>query len=410
LKPFRLQEFLAGPGSKQDYIERISVSKIKTVVFSLFPALLLLIILEITGRIIYPFDPDKRALIKTERDPHVELSYVSSEGNGKTIFYDIHRKKTRYLPFLGWIGEPNTDLSTIKTNELGFRDKPLLPRKDNEYRILILGGSTAWGLGASSNEKTVAGALESQLNRSSDNYSYRVMNGAYPGWQSRQELTTLMEFYDEFDPDLIIAVTGWNDVYVLTEGEDPDLQMRKESGMLAKAVKETLQPMSTMYAVRKLAGSLGIWRLVIHFREKMHLASPPSVRVSYDAENAERIIPGMVDRYLTMANFSKRHGAKLMLAIQPDIYTTGKTLTQEEESVSDRHTSKFVDIEKAYPKYRSDFLDKLREQFIDSEVTVLDLGGVFDDLDDPVFLDHCHFNDMGYQKIASLLHNRINNP
>jgi lysophospholipase L1-like esterase len=386
------------------------VSKIKTVVFSLFPVMLLLIVLEITGRIIYPFDPDKRALIKTERDPHVELSYVSREGNGKTIFYDIHRKKTRYLPFLGWIGEPNTDLSTIKTNELGFRDKPLLARKDNEYRILILGGSTAWGLGASSNEKTVAGALESQLNSSSDNYSYRVMNGAYPGWQSRQELTVLMEFYDDFDPDLIIAVTGWNDVYVLTSGEDPDLQMRKESGMLAKAVKETLQPMSTMYAVRKFAGSLGIWRLVVHIREKMHLASPPSVRVSYDVENAELIIPGMVDRYLTMANFSKRHGAKLMLAIQPDIYTTGKILTQEEESVSDRYTSKFLDIEKTYPKYRANFLDKLREQFTDSEVAVLDLGGVFDDLGDPVFLDHCHFNDLGYQQIASLLHDRINNP
>ena len=384
------------------------MSKIKTVVFSLLPVLLILIILEITGRIIYPFDPDKRALIKAERDPHVQLSYLSRDGNGKTIYYDIHRKESRYLPFLGWIGEPNTNLATIKTNELGFRDKPLLPRKDNEYRILILGGSTAWGMGASSNEKTVASTLESQLNSSSRNYSYRVMNGAYPGWQSRQELIALMEFYDEFDPDLIIAVTGWNDINVLTSGEDANMQMRVESGMLAKAVKETLQPMSTMYAIRKFAGSLGIWRLVIHFREKMHLASPPSVKLVYDAESSGRIIPGIVDRYLTMANFSKRHGAKLMLAIQPDIYTTGKTLTQEEGSVSDRYTSEFVNIENAYPKYRADFLHELRAQFTGDEVAVLDLGGVFDAVSDPVFIDHCHFNDTGYKHIASMLHNRIN--
>ena len=320
------------------------MSKIKTVVFSLIPALLLIIILEITGRIIYPFDPDKRALIKAERDPHVELSYAGPDGKGKLIFYDIHRKESRYLPFLGWIGEPNTNLATIRTNELGFRDRSLLPREENEYRILILGGSTAWGLGASSNENTVAGALESQLNSNAENHTYRVMNGAYPGWQSRQELTALMEYYDEFDPDLVIALTGWNDVYVLTSGEDPDLQMRKESGMLAKAVTESLQPMSTMYALRKFAGSLGIWRLVVHFREKRHLASPPSVKVSYDADNARRIIPGMVDRYLTMANFARRHGAKLILAIQPDIYTTGKTLTQEEDSVRKRYTDKFVNI------------------------------------------------------------------
>lgn len=407
---FTKQYIFLACDSKQDYIERISVSKIKTAVFSLIPVLLLLIVLEITGRIIYPFDPDKRALIKAERDPHVQLSYVSTDGNGKTIFYDIHRKKTRYLPFLGWIGEPHTDLPTIKTNELGFRDKSLQPRKHNEYRIVILGGSTAWGMGASSNDKTVAGVLESQLNTSSDKYSYRVMNGAYPGWQSRQELTTLIEFYDEFDPDMVIALTGWNDVYVLTSGEDPDLQMRRESGMLAKAVKETLQPMSTMYALRKLAGSLGIWRLVVHFREKMHLASPPSVSVSYDAENAKRIIPGMVDRYLTMANFSRRHGARLVLAIQPDIYTTGKILTQEEQAVSDRYTSKFINIENAYPKYRADFLNHLQKQFADSEVAVLDLSGIFDDLGDPVYLDHCHFNDLGYQKIAGILHNSIITP
>ena len=383
------------------------MSKTKTLVFSLLPVLLLLVVLEITGRIIYPFDPDKRALIKAERDPHVQLSHVSRDGNGKTIFYDIHRNKSRYLPFLGWLGEPNTTLSTIKTNELGFRDKPLLPRKDNEYRILILGGSMAWGMGASSNEKTVAGALESQLNSSSRNYSYRVMNGAYLGWKSREELIVLMEFYDEFDPDLIIAITGWNDLYVLTVGGDPDLQMRKESGMLAKAVKEYMQPMSTMYAVRKFAGSLGIWRLVMHFREKMHPVSPPSIKVSYDADYARRIIPGLVDRYVTMANFAKRHGVKLILAIQPDIYTTGKAFTREEKSVSERYTAKYVNIEGAYPRYRSDYLHHLRTQITDSEVVVLDLSGVFDSVSEPVFLDNCHFNDMGYKQIASLLHGRI---
>jgi lysophospholipase L1-like esterase len=87
-----------------------------------------------------------------------------------------------------------------------------------------------------------------------------------------------------------------------------------------------------------------------------------------------------------------------------------KVITQEEASVSNRYTSKFVNIEKTYTRYRADFLHKLQEQFADSEVAVTDLGGVFNDLGDPVFLDHCHFNDTGYQKIASLLHDRINNP
>ena len=38
----------------------------------------------------------------------------------------------------------------------------------------------------------------------------------------------------------------------------------------------------------------------------------------------------------------------------------------------------------------------------------MDLSGVFGSVGDPVFLDHCHFNDMGYKQIANLLHDGIN--
>ena len=73
--------------------------------------------------------------------------------DGKTIIYDIQCMKSRYLHFPGWISEPK---ATNTLNELGFRDKSLLPCKDRVYRFLILGGSTAWGLGATSADKTVA--------------------------------------------------------------------------------------------------------------------------------------------------------------------------------------------------------------------------------------------------------------
>ena len=395
-------------GSEYSLIREPPMTRLKTAVFSLIPVIVLLLILEIAGRIIYPFDPDKRAMIKAERDPHVQLSYLSDQGEGLNIFYDIHRHESRYLPFLGWLGVPNTALATIRTNELGFRDRSLESDTENEYRIVILGGSTAWGLGASSNENTIAGAMESELSSGAgDNRSFRVINGAYPGWQSRQELVSLMEFHDEFDPDLVIAITGWNDMYVLTTGVDPDMQMRTESLMLAKAVKESLRPMSTMHAIRKVAGSMGVWRLVVHFREKMRLANPASSTVNYDTSHAARIIPGMADRYSTMADFAKRHGFGLIVALQPDIYTSGKTLTGEEQSVLNRYLDKYIGMKETYPRYRSDYLQNLRETMSAQGVQVVDLGGVFDHLSEPVFIDDCHFNDRGYNLIAEFLNERI---
>ena len=382
---------------------------VKTVIFSLIPVALLLLVLEITGRIIYPFDPDGRALVKADRDPRISLSYLSGDGRGETILYDIHRKQSRYVPFLGWIGEQNTDLTTIKTNAAGFRDKPIQPRKANERRILITGGSTAWGLGASSNEATVAGALERLLNNNAEGVSYRVMSGAYPAWQSRHELVSVMEYYDLFDPDLIITLTGYNDLYGITHGGRDELHTRPESRMLAKAVEESLQPMSTMRALRKVGGSLGIWRIVVYFREKTQLASPAKSSVKFDANRARQVIPKIVDRYVTMADFSNRRGAGLMIAVQPDIYTTGKPLTREEALVRERFTTRFEHIAGTYSKYRADFLHELERQIPHEDTTVLDLKGVFDAIDDrPLFLDDCHLNDAGYGLIATNLLTAVN--
>jgi lysophospholipase L1-like esterase len=383
------------------------VGRTKTIIFSLIPVIVILLILEVTGRIIYPFDIDARAVTKAERDPRIELSYLSQKGKGKEILYDVHRPKEKYLPFLGWLGKPNTQLPTVKTNSLGFRDKPIEPRKPDEFRILLLGGSTAWGMGASSNEHTVAGVLESILNDGEDKVSYRVMSGAYMGWRSRQELVALMEFYDRFDPDLVVSLTGYNDLFVLMHDEDLELLTRPEVMMLAKAVDESIRPMSTLTALRKVAGSLGIWRIVVYIKEKMRRAVPKQGAVQYKPQVAKRFIPQIADRYITMANFARRHGSDLMLAIQPDIHTTKGLVTEEELGVRKRFNDRWKNIDETYGKYRIELLRQFDVRLQQEGIPVIDLGGVFDSEDEPVFLDACHLNDQGYAIMANALRDAI---
>ena len=123
------------------------MSRFRTLAFGLIPVLVLLLILEVIGRIVYPIDQEKRARIKAARDPRAQMSYLSNGVSAEAILTDIRRMECRYLPFFGWLGAPGVRLPTIGTNELGFRDRPIQPPCSGEVRIVILGGSTAWSLG-----------------------------------------------------------------------------------------------------------------------------------------------------------------------------------------------------------------------------------------------------------------------
>lgn len=379
------------------------LSRTKVVVFSLVPLLALLCLLEVTGRIVYPFDPDSRARIQAGRDPRAKLSYLGTpQVSAARIIEDTYRVDHRYLPFLGWIGVPNSSLPTLKANELGFRDRPVEPRHPGERRILLLGGSTAWGLGASSTEATVAGVLERLLNDGATQGSYRVMNGAFSGWSSRQERIVLIELFGVFRPDLVIALTGYNDLLTMATGGADDFLQRPESVELAKAVEANLRPMSTFQALRKVGGTLGIWRLVVYLREQATVRAPSTRRAAYEPPVAEREMGRIADVYLAMAEFIDRRGGRLVVALQPEIYTTGKTLSVEETAIKQRYEARIKDVTPVFARYRADLLRAL----LDSRArgfSVMDLQTVFDAHPRPVFIDDCHFNDEGYRAIARAL-------
>ena len=378
-------------------------SRTKVVVFSVIPLLVLLGALEVAGRVLYPFDPGARARIQTARDLRVKLSYLGSErASAFTIIEDTYRVDHRYLPFLGWLGVPNTSLPTIQHNELGFRDRPVEPRKPNEIRVLVLGGSTAWGLGASSTAATVPGALERRLNDGTAPASYRVMNGAFSGWSSRQERVALLELFGVFRPDLVIALTGYNDMLAMVEGAAQEFLQRPESAELGKAVEDNLRPMGTLRALRKVAGTLGVWRLVVYVRERLGKGATSTRTAAYDRSVSEREMPRIAELYAEMASFLGRRGGRLVIAIQPEIYSTGKALTAEEQEVRRRYAARAKDVEPTFRRYRADLVRTLLAQRA-AGLSVLDLQGVFDAHPEPVFIDDCHFNDEGYRTIAEAL-------
>jgi hypothetical protein len=364
-------------------------------------ALALLAILEILGRILYPLTREARSKREASRDHRRRLSYLGAGGNAQTLLRDLYLMEKRYLPFLGWLGAPNVRLSTVETNAQGFRDRTIEPRKDDEYRILITGGSFAWGVGASCSAMSVAGQLEGSLNQRGSERLYRVMSGAFLNWSSRHEYVVVTELFDGFDPDLVISLSGYNDMVSLSKGAEIDAL--PEARLLGQAVSDQLQPIGTLKALRKVAGTLGIWRIVVLAREAIAArAPPPQQSYDYDLREGSRRVERVAQRYLSIADYLARKDRRYLIALEPEIYSSKKPLTVEEFDLK----SRFVEIDRnilpTLTRYRRELGSLLAERAGDRFLFV-DLADVFDNEVGPVFIDYNHVCDRGNVLVAQAL-------
>ena len=98
----------------------------------------------------------------------------------------------------------------VKINSLGFRDREISVKKPpGTYRIVALGDSTTFGLGAPF-DQTYPKVLERELNRnppSSKWKNYEVINTGVGNYNTAQELAMLKDHGLPLDPDMVTI--GW---------------------------------------------------------------------------------------------------------------------------------------------------------------------------------------------------------
>jgi lysophospholipase L1-like esterase len=107
-------------------------------------------------------------------------------------------------PFLGYANLPNQKTPHFSINTLGFRGGDIRKDEKTKKRIIVVGGSTAFGTGLQNDNETFAQHLEHLLNA-------EVINAAVVGHASGQELVYLLMELVDLQPDLVITLNGWND-------------------------------------------------------------------------------------------------------------------------------------------------------------------------------------------------------
>jgi lysophospholipase L1-like esterase len=137
----------------------------------------------------------------------------------------------------------------VTYNERGLRDRPILPKGEDEYRILALGDSVTFGTGVDQ-DKTFAARLEPLL-QGRLHRPVRVINSGVGGYNTVQEVTYFKRDGLPLQPDLVLLTYVQNDIEVNKGPFDPWAQ----SSPWGKSFPDMVMTM---------VGKLWFYRLVHH--------------------------------------------------------------------------------------------------------------------------------------------------
>ena len=145
-----------------------------------------------------------------------EIFQDMSESEKRDMCFDLYKIQTSGNQLI-----PNQSSSTLNINSLGFRGSDFSENKpDDTYRIFMLGGSTMFGFGATSDETTIPGFFQKHVTDLGLSYYVETINAGIQGAESSDELSLLENQLIDYSPDLVIIYDGWNDLRSQNSPED----------------------------------------------------------------------------------------------------------------------------------------------------------------------------------------------
>jgi len=321
-------------------------------------------------------------------------------------------------PFVEFLGKPNSSMffqpymemggsredATITLNELGFRGEiPSLP-KGNEFRIIILGGSTVFnGIPLS---KSIPGELE-QLFHNDGFSEVKVYNWGVVSFNSGQELSLLVHSVADFNPDLVIVYDGANDIYHSYVFEprpgypynwqtyETGLSLIRNGPSLSQIVNLLLLKSRLVTSV---FGESLKTRIVQSTRHDLTIQTPASIQVTSQA---------YISNVKKMCNFSKGNDFKLAAILQPMIIFKNPLIGNEKNLVGNEEIQSYV--MKSYQILEKEFESLARNPENKNQCYYANLSKIFSDFDKETYWDFVHTDNDGNKYIATQIYNGIKN-
>lgn len=324
-----------------------------------------------------------------------------------------------YLPIgLRLFNLKNPIPGRVENNSLGFRCPEFTPPDPNTLRIALLGGSAAWGSGASDNGATIAGQLEKILNQN------RSLLGSYKkaqcynlaqinGYQT-QDVLTLLFFCSKIKPNIVISFSGWNELVAM---ETMSKEILEKYGVFYMNEMEGWEPINIAGNKTKLLKDA----LIIWIKEHSKLArltaqyaSPAGeVRRGMPIDEMIKVGTALFKNHLKILHaVSNAYNARHVQFLQPYLYRK-KILTPEEQKIihlyddlrpvhGGKETGNFLRSHNIY----APMLGEIQND-PDLFGRIHDLCDLFREELATRFYTLVHLNDAGYNEVARKIHDLL---
>jgi len=363
-------------------------------------------------------------LLLAEGMSAVYLRYLSR--NPRSLA-EHNKQRHRYEPYRGHELTPGWNLDGVRHDAQGFRriEDVAQPKPDGTYRVFLMGGSAAYGLGAGApfpdvsirNDQTIDAKLEQRLRDAVPGKRVEVINAAVTAYWTHQHLIYLLEHLLDYDPDLIIFMDGINDHYHTQANHNQFLSYQyslplRVGELNAPTVSEVLRTMfewAKQYSHAAFMLNEGIdrvfgWSAAPEDPCQREVIPPDQLTPEYAAQ-FERISRRTWVRTLrTVLLLLRDQGVQAIVAVQPELVfdqTRGRSSGD----------AKLFEIERSWrPAFyheKKAFLRPIANRLAQETATTLgaryvDLTDVFDDRDQ-YFIDYCHLSEAGGAKVADQL-------
>ena len=356
----------------------VQVSYKKQIIVFLILFVLLLFAVEIGARVIEYSGENQCEFIGKDAFKNVEIIKQNQicEDNNSTM-YEVDGI-LKYIP--------NQNMETININSHGFRGHDFSEKKDlDTYRIFIVGGSTTFGSGATSDDTTIPSFLQKKFEAIHSDQKIEILNAGIGSAYSYSEKYLIENYLIKFQPDLIIIYSGGNDAnnrygVEYTVPGIPTSQLASSEtptdfvNLVKKFIKETNY--RTPFLLTKIVGQ---------YENNFHInnSSKNQVQELWTTRMGE------------ICKESNKKEITTIILVQPMLGSGNKQLSIDEKILSENLGIYMVDT--------LDILNKISGSLAKLENVchgTYDLRMVFDDVKESLFFDHMHVTDLGNEMIA----------
>lgn len=346
----------------------------------LLPSLVVvLLLLEFAAHLTIRFSGKQEELANYQGEPSLvnayRLNFLMSDNQPYRGLSDRGNLVAKQSIGVGYELVGDRDLEYWQINEQGFRDREPLPlaKPPNEYRIFVLGNSTGFGVGSTSNTATIAHQLETLMNErvqrqqqspekyrpdilsffpperekalalpaKIENKTYRAINAAVPGYTSGNHLAQLALQILPYQPDAIVVVGGYTDL--MLPSYEKATNIPKINEFLANPLSH--YGASVKQSLQKWASRTASYRVFNYFvvRPEPHLTQKTlgildrqkslAAHLPEDEQELQRRIDRYRNNYKQMVKLAAGAGIPIIVAIQPEI--TGRNPEAFSTSESD---------------------------------------------------------------------------